>query len=930
MFIRLALPIAVLGSALLMVGAAASADDVRDRSPIQLAQAADEVAEPQEEALTPQSPEEVSADEGVAVEEEPEASGDLAPEYDPGDASKSVSDRFSDIEEIKVTGTAAPSSADLTEGNSITQFKAEDLEALGAQSIADLANFTPNLEIVTTGATSPTLFIRGVGLNDFNANSTSAVSVYQDDVHVNSPGLQLGALYDVEAVNVLRGPQGYGSARNASAGAIKIYSKKPSGEYGGFLRSDFGNYGYKQFEGAVEAPIHEDVLSARLAFIVSQRDGFMYNRCGNAPPMSARVPFPLRFADRMGKGPTDAPWSICGETVAVNQLSTIPEGLPSYVNDLGHWAARGTLLFEPTLESSFLLTAHGSRRDQLTTLGQAYGTRGYTCLNGDLANCFPPGPPAPYPFYPAGSRSQDVLGGPDALGYQAPEVKQRLAEIVACAATPPCPQANRALENFAKVTVANELAAQLDSEPFAGDFNRAGRTTNDTWAVSLRGEIELPRGLSLKSVSGYDTYDRTIDIDLDFTPNTLFQIVTNDDLWQFYQDLALHGELGSTLEGSWDVGGYLLLENLNVRAKNDFGQQTIFGVAGRQYEQDLYSGAVYANGSLEFWDGFILDGGVRWNVDRKKIDYTLERAGQFTKVNLDNTWDAPTGALRLTYRFREDTETYWKYTRGWKGGHYNATSSDVQTVSVADPEENNAFEVGTRGSYWDDRLGINAAFFYYAYNNYQIFTAQQFLNGQPEFVIINAEEAESYGFEADIVGEPWEGGYARINFGWLETQFINFVQEQQTAFPTAEQERLIVTREIQNSGHPLLNSPKFTITFSLHQRVELGRFGSITPRYDGVWKDDTYYDATEGRGIPNAQGLEFMPENTIAQKAFWLHNLRLTYRPPQENIEIAFWVRNLTNQVYKTFAFDGSTFNNTTIYFVGDPRTFGGSVRVSF
>ena len=58
--------------------------------------------------------------------------------------------------------------------------------------------------------------------------------------------------------------------------------------------------------------------------------------------------------------------------------------------------------------------------------------------------------------------------------------------------------------------------------------------------------------------------------------------------------------------------------------------------------------------------------------------------------------------------------------------------------------------------------------------------------------------------------------------------------------------------------------------------------------------------------------------------------MRLAYRPPGGRIEIAGWVRNLTNEASKTFAFDASTFNGTSIYFVGDPRTYGGTVTVTF
>ena len=82
-----------------------------------------------------------------------------------------------DIEEIVVQGGESEAAADLEAGDSVTGFDASDLEALGAQSVEDLAAFTPNLEIVTSGSTTPTFFIRGVGLNDFNANSSGAVAI---------------------------------------------------------------------------------------------------------------------------------------------------------------------------------------------------------------------------------------------------------------------------------------------------------------------------------------------------------------------------------------------------------------------------------------------------------------------------------------------------------------------------------------------------------------------------------------------------------------------------------------------------------------------------------------------------------------------------------------------------------------------------------
>jgi outer membrane receptor protein involved in Fe transport len=95
------------------------------------------------------------------------------------------------------------------------------------------------------------------------------------------------------------------------------------------------------------------------------------------------------------------------------------------------------------------------------------------------------------------------------------------------------------------------------------------------------------------------------------------------------------------------------------------------------------------------------------------------------------------------------------------------------------------------------------------------------------------------------------------------------------------------------------------------------------------WSDDIFYGVNEGRGLPGFDGTPSLPEYAIAQKAYFLHNLRLAYRTPTSNIEVAGWVRNLEDTVYKTFAFDAS-FSRQTLNFVGDPRTIGFDVTFTF
>src|SRR5262249_16119022 len=107
-------------------------------------------------------------------------------------------------------------------------------------------------------------------------------------------------------------------------------------------------------------------------------------------------------------------------------------------------------------------------------------------------------------------------------------------------------------------------------------------------------------------------------------------------------------------------------------------------------------------------------------------------------------------------------------------------------------------------------------------------------------------------------------------------------------------------------------------------------WGYLIPRYDGTWTDVTYYDATKGRGIPNTVNLQVLPKETIGMHEYWLHNIRIAYRTPDGHLEIAGWVRNVLDTPVKTYAFDGSTFQSTTIYFVGDPRTYGVTASVTF
>ncbi|MDH5308219.1 MAG: TonB-dependent receptor plug domain-containing protein, partial [Myxococcales bacterium] len=186
------------------------------------------------------------------------------------------------VEEIRVTATMSElTSAD--EAVSVTQFSAADIQDFRIQDISDLSDYTPNLEINTAfAASNPTVFIRGIGLKDYNANSAGSVAIYTDGIYVNSPAGQLFQLFDVANIEVLRGPQGSQSSRNATAGAIKVYSNKPDGEFSSAASLSYGHYNLMEFEGAVGFPVFGDTVSARISGAANFMDGYTKNKCQGA------------------------------------------------------------------------------------------------------------------------------------------------------------------------------------------------------------------------------------------------------------------------------------------------------------------------------------------------------------------------------------------------------------------------------------------------------------------------------------------------------------------------------------------------------------------------------------------------------------------------------------------------------------------------
>jgi len=242
------------------------------------------------------------------------------------------------IEEIVVTAQKREQNLQDV-GIAVSAFTGDALKELGAQSLSEVPNFTPNVELFDEyGSGQPTWVIRGVGLQDFNANNTPAAAIYVDDIYMTSNAMGGLGLFDIERIEILKGPQGALYGRNTSGGAVRVMSARPSTEaVDGYVSGSYGRWDEVTFEGAANLPL-SDSAALRLAG--------RWNQSNDAWQKS------LSAGEHHGEKDT--------------------------------WAARAQLLVELDEDVELLVKVHGARDNSETVMGRSVGL--YDPATGDFCD----------------------------------------------------------------------------------------------------------------------------------------------------------------------------------------------------------------------------------------------------------------------------------------------------------------------------------------------------------------------------------------------------------------------------------------------------------------------------------------------------------------------------------------------------------------
>jgi iron complex outermembrane recepter protein len=154
------------------------------------------------------------------------------------------------------------------------------LEDNNINEIGGLSEFVPGLQVRMQGTDRPSFVIRGLTSDEVSPAAQPRISVFYNNVPVSRANGAAMELFDMQQVDVLKGPQGTLFGRGAEIGAINYISKKPTNDFNGFVTAGVGNYSQKELSGAINFPVINDKLLVRVAGIYDYQDGYIKNTFG--------------------------------------------------------------------------------------------------------------------------------------------------------------------------------------------------------------------------------------------------------------------------------------------------------------------------------------------------------------------------------------------------------------------------------------------------------------------------------------------------------------------------------------------------------------------------------------------------------------------------------------------------------------------------
>ncbi len=754
---------------------------------------------------------------------------------------------------------------------SITAVDAASIEARSQTNLQQVADGAPNVSIRPQGASfgpSVTASIRGVGQNDFNPAFEPGVGIYIDDVYYPQLTGAIFDLLDVERVEILRGPQGTLTGRNSAGGAIKFYSKKPTGDSGGFIEATYGTRNRIGLRGAADFKL-ADKLAMRISGVFKDQEGYV-----------DRVDYGCRFPTS-GIPSTNAGGGNC---------------VLSKLGGIGYKALRGIVQWTPsdaiewTVSADYVKDKHTVAGEVLLNsapVGANAAVNGINLSNrficGQYCNYSTTGQPAITFVSPLGfSVPLGATAGTDQSTYNgwgvSSNLKIELSDTI---------QLN-AITGYRKFDT--EFYTDDDLTPINTNFGR-NFLTNKSFSQELRLNF-APTDAINATLGGYyfdqqSVYDSFQDI----------RYVAVIPL-QFRQPDPTSAKAKAVFGNfSWKIIDAVTI-NAGLRYTDESKQQTYF-----RYN---LNGTVNA-----FLDPVGAANGVGYNgVNGKALSGSTAK---YSANKLDYR-------VAVDYRVTPEFLAYVSVATGFKGGGSNPRPFNAAQLLPFNPETVTAFEYGFKSDFFDKRLRLNAAVFYNDYKSLQIpvFACPT----SPCAARLNAGNATVKGFEVEMTARPAEGLTIDGALSYITQKLKASSLDPNATFTGVAIRPGVVGLNVAGvAPNDPPSVPKWKANLGIQYQADLGSSGSLTPRLDISYQDKQY---TGPSVIAGVRSLNFLPSFTTL-------NGRLTWKNAADDVSVSLEVTNITDEYYYLSRFNllgaGAGFDKAL---PAAPREWAVSVKKKF
>ena len=795
------------------------------------------------------------------------------------------------LQEIIVT--AAGRETDLQKTPiAISVFDQVRLDASGVSNLAELTYMVPGLELTSTAPQAAMLVqLRGVGTTNITEIADGPVSIHVDGIY--SPRSQAAAalLYDIDRVEVLRGPQGTLLGRNSTSGSVNIYNQRPSlDSVDGHLSTVFGNYNRREFRGAIDLPIY-DTFGLRIAGATLKHNSYtdlLDNYVGLAPHYPADIADLTDYdqaVDYGQKGPEMADkqsWRISSLWQPTNNLSALTS-VEKYTDQ-----GSGIAQLDPSLVAqgiravvsdspSFLDLSNETWRNQLDYQTSTYSLR--------------------YLYGRSTMTRQQIVDAD--FGRSSSFEQQRTHSSNFQFSSHELQLMNADTERLRWVLGTfysrekNSIVFAVDQQNAGGGRYPEGATS---WISNANGgavsyAIQPNRRVESLGVFAQATYD----IDQ-------------------YRRITLGAR--HTKDTKSDRGG----RAINCRVTSALGPYVDSGSIGpgAPKPEDIYADAAT---QYAINQGAYHDNGTNQGIGDEPC--------WVRQVNdLSVTWKNVSGLINYEFNPSDRLMYFASISTGFKSGHIQDAGNAVEPETVTN------VELGFKSQYLDNRLRFNLAMFQAKYHNLQFSNEDRLdINNDGiadtggSTVVRNASAATIRGLELELDWAITDMDRLQASAAFTDAHFDRF-EIPDTLFgdlfnPFVSHSSLSPEDPVVLSGNSPPRLPNWKLTLS-YSRDFMFDWGTVTPRMviktSGKYFLDIYNRDRVAAGV-----FDRLPNGGTdlgVQKPYQMLDLNLTFKPTSSHWTVAGFINNVTDKAVKVDSGNVITESGLVATYLA-PRTYG-------